>query len=244
MLSKIQSFVKYGVFTFLINDYLKNNYPEKYNSLVTNYGFSLIQMYSKIQIWCNKIASSNPTIVHLINQLFKNSHSSMYEPDVEFIRDGYVHLLATKDELINEYSTNNKELVYDFIIYSDYDEDAKIVNKRIFHKIPCKDDFLYSPSDIRFILSEVEINDKTIKVEFKTDHYNYYIVNNVINHKFLEYFLKKYHSREIMDFHEFEKPFHDMKLKILDHNVDKQEFDLKNTLKINKTDYSKIDLTQ
>jgi hypothetical protein len=146
--------------------------------------------------------------------------------------------------VINEYSTSNNNIVYDFIIYSDYDEDAKIVNKRIFNKMPCKDDFLYSPSDISFVLSEVEINDKTIKVEFKTDHYNYYIVNNVINHKFLEYFLKKYHSREIMDFHEFEKPFHDMKLKILDHNVDKHEFDLTHTLKINKTNYSKIDLTQ
>lgn len=244
MLSKIQSFVKYGVFTFLINDYFKNNYPEKYNSLVTNCGFSFIQFYSKIQIMCNKIALYNPTIVHLMNQLFNNSHSSAYEPDVEFIRDGYVHLLATKDDLINEYSTNNKELVYDFIIYSDYDEDSKIVNKRIFHKIPCKDDFHCSTSDIRFVLSEVEINDKTIKVEFKTDNYNYYMVNNVINHKFLEYFLKKYHSREIMDFHEFEKPFHDMKLKILDHNVDKQEFNLKSTLKINKSDYNKIELTQ
>ena len=244
MLSKIQSFVKYGVFTFLINDYFKNNYPEKYQALVTNCGFSFIQFYSKLQIMCNKIALTNPTIVHLMNQLFNNSHSSAYEPDVEFIRDGYVHLLATKDDLINEYSTNNKELVYDFIIYSDYDEDSKIVNKRIFHKIPCIDDFLYSPSDISFVLTEVEINDKTIKVEFKTDHYNYYMVNNVINHKFLEYFLKKYHPREIMDFHEFEKPFHDMKLKILDHNVDKQELNLKSNLKINKSDYNKIELTQ
>ena len=244
MLSKIQSFVKYGAFAFLINDYFKNNYPEKYNSMLTTCGFSLIQMYSKIQIMFNKLASSNPSIVHIINQLFKNSHSSMYEPDVEFIRDGYVHLLASKEEFINEYSTGNNEIVYDFIIYSDYDEDAKIVNKRIFNKIPCKDDFHYSPSDISFVLSEVEINDKTIKVEFKTVNYNYYIVNNVINHKFLEYFLKKYHQHEIMDFHEFEKPFHDMKLKILDHNVDKQEFDLKNTLKIHKNDYSKIDLTQ
>ena len=70
MLSKIQSFVKYGAFAFLINDYFKNNYPEKYNSLVTNCGFTLIQIYSKLQIMCNKIALSNPTIVHLINQIF------------------------------------------------------------------------------------------------------------------------------------------------------------------------------
>ena len=45
-----------------------------------------------------------------------------------------------------------------------------------------------------------------------------------------------------MDFHEFEKPFQDMKLKILDHNVEKQEFDFTTALKINKDDYSKIEL--
>jgi hypothetical protein len=242
MLAYIQSWVKYAVVAFLVNDYLKNNYQDKYNSLITNGGLSLIHMYSKIQILCNKLAASNPTIVHLMNEIFNNSHSSMYEPDVEFILDGYVNFLATKEEFVNEVSRHSNDIDYDFIIYSNYDEVTKIVNKTIFTKIPKESDFQYTTSDIKFMLSEVEINDKTIKVEFKTNFYNYYIVNNVINHKFLEYFLKKYHPREIMEFHEFEKPFHDMKLKILDHNVEKQEFDLKHVLKINKVDYSKIEL--
>jgi len=242
MLAYIQSCVKYAVFAFLVNDYLKNNYQDKYNYVITNGGFSLIHMYSKIQILCNKLAASNPTIVHLVNQLFNNSHSSMYEPNVEFIRDGHVNFLVTKEDIIKEGNTYCNEVDYDFIIYSNYDEVNKIVHKTIFTKMPCETDFHYATSDIRFVLSEVEINDKTIKIDFKTDNYNYYIVNNVINHKFLEYFLKKYHPREIMDFHEFEKPFQDMKLKILDHNVEKQEFDLKHVLKINKNDYSKIEL--
>jgi hypothetical protein len=248
MLAYMQSFVKYAAFTFLVNDYLKNNYSEKYNSLITNGGlitsggFYLIQLYSKIQILCNKLAASNPTITHLLNQLFNSSSSSIYEPDVEFIRDGHVNFLATKEDFVKEVSTHSNDVDFDFIIYSNYDEVNKIVNKRIFHIMPCEADFHYVTADIRFLLTEVEINDKTIKVEFKTNNYNYYIVNNVINHKFLEYFLKKYHPREIMDFHEFEKPFQDMKLKILDHNVEKQEFDLKHVLKINKADYSKIEL--
>ena len=242
MLAYIQSCVKYAVVAFLVNDYLKNNYQDKYNYLITNGGFSLIHMYSKIQILCNKLAESNPKIVHLINQMFNNSYSSMYEPDIEFILDGHVNFLGTKEELIKDGITYCSDLDYDLIIYSNYDEDHKIVNKTIFTKMPGEADFNYSTSDIKFVLSEVEINDKTIKIEFKTDNYNYYIVNNVINHKFLEYFLKKYYQREIMDFHEFEKPFQDMKLKILDHNVEKQEFDLKHVLKINKSDYSKIEL--
>jgi len=242
MLTQIQSFVKYAAFTFFVNDYLKNNYPEKYNSMITTGGFYLIQLYSKIQILCNKFAASNPTLLHLMNKLFKTTNTSIYEPDVEFILDGHVNFLSTKEELIKEGVKHCSELDYDFIIYSNYDEVNKIVNKRIFNTMPCEADVHYVTADIRFLLSEVEINDKTIKIDFKTDNYNYYIVNNVINHKFLEYFLKKYHPREIMDFHEFEKPFQDMKLKILDHNVEKQEFDLKHVLKINKGDYSKIKL--
>jgi hypothetical protein len=247
MLAYIQSCVKYAVFAFLVNDYLKHNYQTKYNYVVTNGGFTLIHMYSKIQILCNKFAASNPTLLHLVNQLFKTPNNSMYEPDVEFIRDGHVNFLATKEDIVKEGNKYCNEVDFDFIIYSNYDEVNKIVNKRIFNIMPCEADFHYVTADIRFLLTEVEINDKTIKVDFKTDNYNYYIVNNVINHKFLEYFLKKYYQREIMEFHEFEKPFQDMKLKILDHNVEKQEFDfttlLKTTvLKINKSDYSKIEL--
>ena len=242
MLAGMQSFVKYAVFVFLVNDYFKNNYTEKYNSLITNGGFAIIQTYSKIQILCNKFAVSNPTILHFVNQIFNSSHSSVYEPDVEFIRDGHVNFLSTKEELVKEGISYCNDIDYDFIIYSNYDKINKIVNKTIFYKIPCESDFHCSTADIRFLLCEVEINDKTIKIDFKTDNYNYYIVNNVINHKFLEYFLKKYYQREIMDFHEFEKPFQDMKLKILDHNVEKQEFDFTTALKINKDDYSKIEL--
>jgi len=240
MLAYIQSCVKYAVFAFLVNDYLKNNYQDKYDSLITNGGFYLIHMYSKIQILCNKLAVSNPSILHVMNQLFNNSHSS--DPNVEFILDGHVNFVGTKEDIVKDGSKYCNDLDYDFIIYSNYDEVNKIVNKRIFNVIPCEADFQYVTADVRFLLSEVEINDKTIKVDFKTDNYNYYIVNNIINHKFLEYFLKKYHPCEIIEFHEFEKPFKDMKLKILDHNVEKQEFDLKHVLKINKGDYSKIEL--
>ena len=121
MLAYMQSFVKYAAFTFLVNDYLKHNYAEQYNSLITNGGFYLIQLYSKIQILGNKWVASNPTIVHLANQLFKNSHSSIYEPDVEFIRDGHVNFLATKEDFVKEVSTHSNDVDFDFIIYSNYD---------------------------------------------------------------------------------------------------------------------------
>ena len=229
MLPYIKSLCKYVAFAFLANDYFKNNYTETYNTLITHGGFYLIHMYSKLQILCDKLPISIPSI---LIQLFNNSSR---DSEIEFIQDGQVHFLGTKDEFIKKDIKCWNDIDYDFIIYSNYDEVNKVVNKTIFTKIPDENDLNYSISNIKFVLVEVEMNDKTIKIELKTDEYNYYIVNNVINHKFLEYFLKKYYSHETLE-------FQDMKLKILDHNVEKQEFDLTTALQINKDDYSKIEL--
>ena len=226
MLSYIQSFGKYAAFAFLANDYFKNNYTEKYNTLITYGGFYLIHIYSTIQIVCEKLP---------VSLLYFQNHNLANDSIVEFIHDGHVHFLGTKDEFIKKDIKCWNDIDYDFIIYSHYDELNKIINKTIFYKIPDENDFNYTTSDIKFVLSEIETNDKTIKIEFKTNTYNYYIVNNVINHKFLEYFLKQYYPNETME-------FRDMKLKILDHNVEKQEFNLTTILQINKDDYSKIEL--
>lgn len=229
MLRYIQSLCKYVAFAFLANDYFKNNYAEAYNTIITRGGFYLIHMYSKIQILCDKLPVSLPSI---LIQLFNNT---TYDSEIEFIQDGHVQFVGTKDEFIK----NLNGVDYDFIIYSNYDEVNKITNKMIFTKIPDKADFDYTISNIKFVLVELEMNNQIIKIDFKTDTYNYYIVNNVITHKFLEYFINKYYPHEKM---RFQQPFCEMKLKILDHNVEKHEFDSKTTLQINKDDYSKIEL--
>lgn len=226
MFSYIQSFGKYAAFAFLANDYFKNNYTEKYNTLITYGGFYLIHMYSTLQILYNKLPIS---LLHFLE------NNTAHDSEVEFIQDGHVHFVGTKDEFIKKDIKCWNDIDYDFIIYSHYDELRKTINKTIFYKIPDENDFNYAISDIKFVLSEIEMNNKTIKIDFKTDTYNYYIVNNVFNHTFLEYFLKKYYPHEIIE-------FRDMKLKILDHNVEKQEFDSTTILQINKDDYSKIEL--
>ena len=232
MLPYIQSLCKYLAFAFLANDYFKNNYTETYNTLITHGGFYLIHMYSKIQILCNKMPVSLPSILYFAEQLFNNSSS---DSKIEFIQNGHVHFLSTKEEFIKKDIKYWNDMEYDFIIYSHYDEVNKIINKTVFTQIPNENDFNYEISNIKFVLVEVEMSNKTIKIEFKTDTYNYYVVNNVINNKFLEYFFRKHYPHEIME-------FQDMKLKILDHNVEKQEFDSTTMLQINKDDYSKIEL--
>lgn len=132
---------------------------------------------------------------------------------------------------------------YDFIIYSHYDVTSKITNKIIFYKFPNKEDLMnHEKSNIKFILSELVLGDKTIKIDFKTDMYNYYLVNNVFEQRFLKYFVKKYYFDEIKDIENIEEKLDFMILKIIDHNVSTEIFDKENILKIEKKNYKKIHL--
>ena len=63
----------------------------------------------------------------------------------------------------------------------------------------------------------------------KSDTYNYYIVNNIIDKKFLKYYLKNYASasmtsEEINEINEI-NTFH---VKIIDNDVNIETFDIKN----------------
>lgn len=137
----------------------------------------------------------------------------------------------------------NVSFTYDFIIYSHYDVSSQITNKIIFYKFPNKEDLMnHEKSNIKFILSELVIGDKIIKIDFKTDTYNYYLVNNVFEQRFLKYFVKKYYFDEIKDIENIEEKLDSMSLKIIDHNASTETFDKENILKICKQNYKKIHL--
>jgi hypothetical protein len=134
---------------------------------------------------------------------------------------------------------NNFPSAYDFILFSDFDNVSRnntCINKKIQKSIETNN-FSYEISNISFILTEIIIGDKTFKVDFKTKEYNYYVVNNIFNDKFILYFLNKYYSYEIKDFQpETIKRF---TLNVIDHNVDTYEFDKGINVKIQKDGYIK-----
>ena len=100
-----------------------------------------------------------------------------------------------------------------------------------------KNEFAYNKSNVTFILSEMIIEDKIIKVDFQTDEYNYFIENNKFTHAFLVYFMKTHYYDEIK---EFEDKLVNMILKIIDSNVNSETFDNQNILFICKDNYKKI----
>lgn len=247
MFPDIYSILKYGFLGFLLNDFFKNNYPDKYEYAVLTGSHNLIYAFSVLQIGFNKLQNkfcdfcklnilTNPYFSEFIQKNFENKN---IKQNVEFIYNGYVNCLSNKEEILKDNDNFYKTINYDFIIYSEYDEISKTINKIIIPHFPSKQDFEYQKSEIKFILSEIIIGENTVKVYFKTDTYNYYIENNVFNQKFLIYFLNN-HYIHVMNKSLDCSANNELKLKIIDHLATDVTFDSLNTLKINKTDYEKI----
>jgi hypothetical protein len=108
-------------------------------------------------------------------------------------------------------------------------------------------DNIFKESSIKFILTEIIFTDKEkkqhdkskeyplIKVDLKTNEYNFFIVNNIIDEKFIKYFLKSYYRKEIEDIDLLNKDIH---ISILDDNVNKFEYNINNDyIHISETNY-------
>jgi len=253
MLPSFNLFLKTGVFTILLNSYLQRRYPAKYNDIILNISFKLLYVYSNSQIFFNRInkvmivnvnqfLSRNPTINYFVEQI-KSSYNCFVNKtgnkinNIEFISNGEVNLSVSSEMVMKEGTAFPS--AYDFILFSDFDNvsrDTTCVNKKILKSIETNN-FSYEISNISFILTEIIIEDKTFKVDFKTKDYNYYVVNNIFNDKFMLYFLNKYYSSEIKDFKlETIKRFI---LKVIDQNVDTHEFNKDMNVKIQKDGYIK-----
>jgi hypothetical protein len=252
-ISYINLFLKTTFVSFFVNDYLYQKYPEKYNEVLINISYKLLFLYSKSQILfnrinkdmitiCNQFLSRNPNINNLI-ELVKSSYNYFVNKtgnkinNIEFISNGQVNFSVSREICMKD--RNSFPIAYDFIIFSDVDKvtrDDMCVNKKIQKSIETNN-FSYEISNISFILTEIIIGDKTFKVDFKTKDYNYYVVNNIFNDKFILYFLNKYYSYEIKDFQpETIKLF---TLNVIDNNVDMHEFDKNINVQIQKDKYTK-----
>jgi hypothetical protein len=204
MILLIASWLKYGLFCFLLNDYLKRNYTQEYNLLLIEISYKLIYVLSKVQItykntynrldnYYKEVLLKNPTL----KSFMITNDDKTIKQNIEFIYNGYVNYLTNTTEIINGKITPESLLVeFDFIIYSEYDSSTNSVNKIIINHFPTEKDFCYEKSNIKFILVEALVEDKIIKIDFYTETFNYYIENNVFTNEFLEYFIKNPRSKD------------------------------------------------
>jgi hypothetical protein len=214
----LTTLLRTGVLALLLNDYLKRNYPNKYEEMIVSISYNLIYLYSKAQILyanlikvLNKKIEENPNLLKL-----KNDFDLLMKPKsgivtmIEYVKNGNpVNIISDK---IDEDC--------DFIIYTWLDETKTCVNKKLIYDL--KEPLSFSEvSDIKFLLVELKIGENSShKIDLKTDEYNFYVVGNSFNKQFFVYYLKQILkiSEEINDDDKFS-------LKVIDNDVNTVELD-------------------
>ena len=224
----ITNFLLLSVF---IHETIRYNYPVQYNNIITSIAYNSIYFFSKIQLIMIKIdfylEKTNPRLKNFLKNLYKNKNN------IEFILDGNVIYETTKTQ-INQIENKLPE-VFDFIIYSDYSNN--INNKCLLNVVPNNfNNFNYENTNFKFILFEIEIDDKKIKIDFKTDNYNYLISGNIINSKMIHYFLNTYHKNDKINFDKIDE----FKVNLIDQYVNSLKFDNKLQIQLTKNNYENI----
>jgi hypothetical protein len=159
----------------------------------------------------------------------------------EFVKDGEIIASFTNEEVFSPHFIVPSDNSYDFFIYSDYTNECtlKTINRNV-----ASAKSVVVPSSVKFILSEITIGidagiDKTIKISFATDKYSYLVKNNIIDKKFLKYFMKKHYSAEIAD--NDRHLLQNYKLKIIDNDVVIKIYDSSNQIVIFEDRYTSLD---
>lgn len=237
--SSLFTLLRTSALLILLNDYFKRTYPEKYETLLVEIPLQLIYVYSKCQIMSGKVQrkvnefiEANPHIKKIINDIYKYSDSRDLE--IDHIVNGEVSGKYKRTQSLPDARENADEM----LIFSDLSTNEKCVNKKILQP---NIDFNYEISNVQFILFEVKFDLKTetkcVALVLKSDTYNYYIVNNVIDIKFLKYYLKN-HASVLMTSGEINEitTFH---VKMIDNDVNIQTFDIKdeNSVIIKENEY-------
>ena len=227
MIAFITNLLRAVFFGYLLNDYLKNRFPKRYEEIIISFSYNVIYVYSKAQIFymnivktVNKKIEETPKLLKLKNDLDlllnqKNGTVIM----IECIKNGVL-------------SDNLSMTECDFALYSRLDDSKNCLNKKIVYDLDESID-VYEVSDIKFLLVELKIGTDTYKVDLKTDEYNFYIVGNRFTKQFFQYYLT-----EILKV--TESVVQGFSVHIIDHSVNKVELDFSdenNHILLEKTEY-------
>jgi hypothetical protein len=234
---------------FLLNEYVKRQYPDDYENFVITASYKFFYLYSQAEIFINQttkyITEKYPTLILLIDDVKKFiSPNKISYSDIEFIKNSRV----VKKVIKNQYLTlkDFENIDYDFFIYTDrtiLPNNVKIINNLPSTKEDLKcllennSTYEYEKSNIKFILVEILYEGKTYKLDLSNNKVNFYIKDNILNYSFFLYYLRYYHE-EIAIFNNNISP--EITLKLIDQNVNCFYMDLNNDtdyLVIQKDDY-------
>jgi len=177
-------------------------------------GYKLIYGFSICEIQFNKVKNLLVKNIKFIEKLLRENNIIKEE------RTQIIKLVNKNGDI--EYTDSTKTqleiLPYNFdpdrhsaLLLYDKNFETGCINKIFYTGSPKT--FAYEVSNVKFMLVELEYENKIYCIELKNDLYNYYIVNNSLNQNFFKYYLKN-----ILKFPVIQDNFH-YKVTIIDDNV-------------------------
>jgi hypothetical protein len=221
------------LFGMLFIDMIERRFPDEFKNFMVSLSYNVIYTYSKAQILfmkynkkINVIIESNPSLLKIKN-------------DFNLLIESKKHRVVKLEFIKNGNLIENKPNDYDFAIYSDLKINTICENKKIFqNNQQLTED--YEISNIQFMLIELLVGEKkTFKITLKNEKYNFYVVGNMLSRDFFTYYLKNIHEDKF-DLSEESIKEDKINIKIIDHDVNKLEFELTNKnehIIIEKTSY-------
>jgi len=217
---------KTSALVFLLNDYFRKNYPDKYNEVLLNIGFNVIYLYSCIEMTCKNYIKKT-CLGDYISLSIKNKKSYL-----EFIKDGKIVAKISKESYIEGVITD-----YDFVLY--WDQETSPPNVKISYKSEQNfNGYDYKVSKIKFLLVELIVKNKHHIIELCNEKYNFYIKDNTLDRKFFLYYLNYLNQSSI----ELSQDSH-LGLNIIDHNANVTHITFTNDdhfIKLDTNDYEII----
>ena len=178
----------------------------------------------------------------------KNTTNDTDDLLFDLILNNKINFSLYKQELIDNLESTVMDMALldscDFILVSDKANNIKIIDKQQLTIENLKNDsseiFKIMPATYKPFLCELVLDNKTSKINFthKDGKYNYLIVNNIFDDKFITYFMKTHYSFDII-YKETGSTF-DYLLKIIDDSVETILVDNKSVLKITENKMIKI----
>jgi hypothetical protein len=171
-----------------INDYFQENYPTEYNNFIVNVSYTFIHFFSQVQLFgmkCkNKIniwLDSNNYLKSIIDNLHNNSDSKTEENEITVTQftDGNIIMKKYLKELQNNFEVKENCLY----IFDNFEKGHSIISRsQVFPED-------YEVSNIKFLMVELNVCDKKLKIDLMTEDENYYIVQNVLDKDFFFYYI-------------------------------------------------------
>jgi len=208
------------LFIFLLHECARTKYPELYEDLSVKFMYYSLYMYSIGE----EVFNEHIYPIFVYDDIVRNNLDLIL-----YDRDNY----STDTELLP--MDQNVPDDYKFAIYTRLNNNNTVRKKRIYKRLPEDGVYDCDETSYKFILIEVKYGDTIAKLKFDNPKMTYYVVNNEFDSNVIRYLMQAEFDVELPE---------QYTVSILDHNVNRIEFDETQLLRLNKDDYEVLDVEE